>query len=98
MAPELLASLSAIILSLLFSYIPDFANWYQPLSADLKRIIMLGLLVLVALVSFALACANLVAAIAIACTLQGAWALFQVFTAAAIANQVTFLISPKGKS
>jgi len=98
MTPELLASISGIALSLIFSYIPGFKTWYEPLAPDYKRLIMLALLFLVSLVSFALACANLAPELNLACTLDSAWGLFQTFVTAAIANQATYLISPKGKS
>jgi len=46
MTPELLSSTAAIFLSLLFSYIPGFSSWYDPLSPTLKRLVMLALLLL----------------------------------------------------
>ena len=98
MTPETLASISGIALSLLFSYIPGFKTWYEPLSTDSKRLVMLALLLVTTLVTFGLACANLSPEIAVACDTAGAWGLFKVFVAAVIANQATFLISPKGNS
>jgi len=98
MTPEYLASIIAIALSLLFSYIPGFATWFDPKSPNIKRLVMLALLLLTAVVSFALACANLAPELAIACDTAGAWGLFKIFVAAVIANQAAYLISPKGKS
>jgi len=40
MTPEILSSSAAIALSLLFSYVPGFKTWYEPLGGDLKRMVM----------------------------------------------------------
>lgn len=104
MTPELLSSTAAIFLSLLFSYIPGFSSWYEPLSPTLKRLVMLALLLLVSVGSFALACTPLpisgggVGGEGLTCDLPGAWGLLRVFIASLIANQSTYLISPKSKS
>ena len=98
MTPEILVTTAAILLSLLFSYVPGFKTWFEPRSADAKRLIMLALLLITAGVTFALACANLSPQVALVCDTAGAWGLFKVFVTAVIANQATFLISPKGKS
>jgi len=96
MNPELLSSLAGIGLSLLFSYIPGAADWYAARDSIQKRLIMLGLLLVVTAVTFGLACANLAPeSISITCDRPGAIALIQAFIAAAIANQATYMLSPK---
>jgi hypothetical protein len=94
MSPETLASLAGILLSLLFSYIPGFATWYDPLSPNLKRLIMLALLALVSGGSFALACANW-PDVSATCDQAGAIDLTRAFIAAMIANQTAYALSPK---
>lgn len=97
MSAELLASTAAIVLSLLFSYVPGFKTWYEPLDADTKRLIMLGFLVLVAGGAFGLACAGLGAEIGIAvtCDQAGAWGLVRALIAAIVANQAAYALSPR---
>jgi hypothetical protein len=96
MSAELLAGLAGIVLSLAFSYIPKLNEGYAGLDATKKRLIMLGLMVLVALGAFGLSCAKLVE-IGITCDQAGAWALAKIFIAAVVANQGAYLISPEAK-
>jgi len=95
MSPEILAGAAAIVLSLLFSYVPGFGSWYQPLKADIKRLIMVGLLLVVAGASFGLACAGWAVVEGLACTSQGAFGLVKVFVAALIVNQAVYAVSPQ---
>jgi galactitol-specific phosphotransferase system IIC component len=93
-----LSTISAIVLSLVFSYIPGIKEAWDQQNGIQKRIYMLLCLVIVTGASFGLAClpmfANLVN---IQCTQAGAVALFTAFIQAMIANQATFLISPQPK-
>ncbi len=93
MSAEKLAVLAGIVISLLFSYVPGFATWYNPLDGIKKRLIMLGALLLVPLGAFGLSCATPIDGVT--CNQVGAWALVQVFVTAAIVNQATFALSPK---
>jgi len=78
-----LTVMAALFLALLFEYVPGFTNLYQPLSPQYKKLIMLGLLVLVAAVSMALSCYSPYA-MGIACNQESAWELgFAVIIAAA---------------
>lgn len=99
MTPELLAATAAILLSLLFSYVPGFKTWYEPLPADMKRLVMLALLFLTAAASLLLACAPLAtqasAVVPVTCDTNGALGLLKVFVAAMIANQSTYALSPR---
>ena len=94
MTPELIASIAAVVLSLLFSYVPGFAPWFEPLQPNTKRLIMLTLLVVVSASSLALACAG-IAAGKVACDRAGAVDLLKAFIAAMIANQAAYQLSPK---
>ena len=58
MTPQSLSTAAAILLSLLFSYVPGLSDWYGNLDPVRKRLIMLGMLIAVALGSLALACAG----------------------------------------
>ncbi len=80
-------------LALLFAYVPGFANWFNPLEAEKKRLIMLGFLVVASAVIFGLSCAGISSYVE--CTQAGAWGLVQTLVLAIIANQGTFAILPK---
>ena len=93
MSAELLAGIGGVVFSLLFSYFPGLSGWYDPLPADKKRLIMLGVLLVSALGVFGLACIgkyNLVT-----CDALGAWALLEYFALAVIANQASYQLSPR---
>jgi hypothetical protein len=56
MSADLLAVISGASLSLAFAYIPGAADWFARLDGTRKRLVMLALLALASLVTFALAC------------------------------------------
>ena len=100
MTADILASTASVFLSLLFSYVPGFKSWYEAQAPTSKRLIMLGLLALVAAGSFAAACAQFGDALRldVVCSRDGAIGLLETFIAALVANQAAFLISPKSKT
>ena len=93
MTSEELAMVAGIILSLISSYVPKVSDWYAKRNATERRLIMAVLLLLVAAGAFGLSCAKIV--LAVTCTREGAIGLLFAFVYALIANQATFLISPK---
>ena len=106
MTGSTLAALAASLLSLLFSYVPGFKNWYSPKDPYLKRLIMLALVVVAAMGAFSLACVvgprmHAFAGLAddfsvkVSCDAFGAWGLVRAVIAAVAANQAVFLISPR---
>lgn len=97
MIAELLAGYVGVILSLVFSYVPGVEAWYKALEGTTKRLIMLGLLVLVTAAIFGVSCAGLGGdfGISVECSKAGVMGLLQVLFAAIIGNQAVFLISPK---
>jgi hypothetical protein len=98
MTANQLSSISAIVLSLVFSYIPRVKNSFDKLEGVYKRLVMLVLLALVTGISFGLSCWSIFAGIvAIQCSQAGAIGLLSAFVQAVIANQATFLISPQTK-
>jgi hypothetical protein len=100
MTPELLASIAAVLLSLFASYFPGFAAWFEGISPNAKRLLMLALLALTTLGSYVIACADLAAAFKIpaTCDPAGAVDLVKAFISAIVANQATYLITPDGRS
>ena len=98
MTAELLTGAAAIILSLIFSYVPGLNTKYAGLKVEYKRLIMLGLLVLVAGASYGLACWGILpdlAGIAMTCDQQGLIALVRLLVIAIISNQSAYSISPR---
>lgn len=94
MTSEQLAALAGIVLSLLFSYVPGFTNWYNPLDENRKRLVMIGLLLLVAVGAMLVSCSNLFE-VGVACSTEGAVGLAKAFIVALIANQSVYALSPR---
>lgn len=104
---EFLTAAGGVLLSLGFSYIPGLQARFDRLDGAHKRLVMLGLLALASLGVFGLACLqwgnveNTLQALdiqGVACSQAGALGLARSFVLAVIANQVTFLISPRRTS
>jgi hypothetical protein len=93
MNAEQLNVVAGVVLSLAFSYIPGLSDWYGGLDGTKKRLVMLAALAAVALGSAALSCGNVV--LVVVCDKAGLLALFYAFVQAVIANQATYLISPR---
>lgn len=100
MSSDILVALAAALLSLGFSYIPGLADWYAKLTAEYKRLLMLGLLVAITLATFGLACAGFGAdlGIAVSCDQPGALGLLRSLFIAVLANQGTYKLSPYSRS
>lgn len=96
MSSDFLAAAAGILLSLIFSYVPGVAPWFEGKDATTKRGIMLLLIVLVGAASFAAACFNIVIpGINLVCTQAGIVELLTNILVAAIANQTTYQLSPE---
>lgn len=92
--PELLAGIVAAIISLAFSYIPGLSEKFAALAGEYKRLIMAGLMVVVAGAVYAGSCLNLLS-IGVACDKPGVLQLISIVLAALIANQGVYAISPQ---
>lgn len=97
MTADQLAFLAGAVLSLIFSYIPGLNVKFAGLASEYKRLIMLGLLALVAAAVFGISCTGFgdQLGILLACDKAGAMQLVQAFVIAAIANQTTYSLSPQ---
>lgn len=96
MDADRLAMLAGVIISLAFSYIPQLQNWYDKLASNIKRLIMLGLMAVIAGSMYGLACAGIVEfAGELTCDRPGLVELIWAFFYAAIANQTTYALSPR---
>lgn len=92
MSSELIVGVAAVILSLLFEYLPGLSTWYNALVDAKQKLIMLGLMALVAVGAFALSCLGRYDFVT--CDVPGAWAMLEYFILAVIANQTAHRISP----
>ena len=100
MSQEFLVLIAGVVLSLLFSYFPGLNKRYGALSGDTKRLIMLGMLVVVAVGIYALDCGGVLAKfapdLAGMCSTSDGWVqVVRAFVMAMIANQSAYAISPK---
>jgi hypothetical protein len=96
MTVEMVIAFLGVLFSLLFSYIPGLKSWYEKLDGTYKRLVMLLAGLLVVGGAFGLSCAGLLAYFP--CTGDGAWQAVQLFFLFAVANQTTYLLSPKSKA
>jgi len=87
---------AGVLLSLGFDYIPSLNVWYAKQSSIVKRLIMIGLLLVVSFIIVAASCTGLYATVK--CDEAGVALIFSAFIQAVIANQATFLITPKTKA
>ena len=94
MTAELLASIVAIVLSLLFSYIPGVKEWFDKLSKSRKQTVMGVLLIVVAATAFGLSCGSVID-VGITCDKAGVLGLVGTLIAALIANQSIYSITKK---
>jgi hypothetical protein len=90
MTAQGLSAIAGVLLSLAFSYIPGLSDWYDKQTPVNKRLIMLGLLVLATAGMLAYQCRG-----DGACYSAGLEPAIMAFVAAAVANQTTFLLSPR---
>ena len=93
-----IAAVAGTLLSLGFSYIPGLDERYQALDGSRKRLVMLFMLLVTAVGIFTLRCIPGTDGLGVppgTCDQPGAWGLARLFVVAALANQGTFLLSPK---
>jgi membrane protein YdbS with pleckstrin-like domain len=86
-----------MVLSLFFSYIPGLNTWFAKQVEEIKKSIMLILLLIVAVAVFVLQCFSILDA-SLTCDKQGAVQLTWIFLSAVIANQSTYKITPQLKA
>ena len=79
------------ILALLFGYVPGLRQWFEALDGVRKAQVMAGLLLLAAAGAFGASCYTPWAVVE--CTQAGFWQLVELFIAAVIANQATYMMA-----
>ena len=100
MSAEELAAIAAAILTLAFSYVPGLNTKFAELGAEVKRLVMAGLLVLVAAGAMGIACAGAGEAfgVTLVCDQAGLYGLLRTLGIAIVVNQGLYAISPSTKA
>ena len=93
MTSETLATTAGMVLSLVFSYAPVVRDKFETLSSPQKRAVMGICIIGVGLASFALGCAGLTDYVT--CDQTGIVGVVRSVVDALVANQATFLLTPK---
>lgn len=97
MSSELLVGIAGVVVSFLFEYIPGLHDWYNGLKDNYQRLVMFGVLVLVAGAIFGLNCAQWFGDIMpkVECTSAGLEKLVVLVLTAVVANQSAFALLPR---
>lgn len=95
MTAELLAGIAGTVVSVLFSYLPGLSGAYDVLDNTTKRLVMAGVLLVVAGTVYGLSCAGVFDFFT--CDKGGILKAVEIFIAALVANQATYLMSPEVK-
>ena len=94
MTDNIVASLAGALLALLFGYAPGLRAWFEALEATRKALVMASLLLAAAVLLYVAACYT-PWPVGVTCGEDGFWQLAQLFMAALVANQATYLIGVK---
>lgn len=91
-----LVAVAGAVLSLILSYVPGLNTKYAALPEEYKKLVMLGLLVLVSGFIFLSSCLNWW--VWVECSKQGVLSFVEVFVLAIMGNQSAFGLSPQTKA
>lgn len=94
--PVLLGAIAGTALSLIFSFIPGLNVKFAALAPELKRLIMLFMLVVTSLALYGLNCEKVIDT-GLTCDRAGVIQLVTVFITALVSNQSTYSITPLPK-
>lgn len=94
MTAETLSQYVAVILSLVFAYVPGIESWYNALEAKQKAGVMALLLIATSLVIFGASCGAIIN-VGITCDKQGIVALGSILLAALTANVGSYVLLVK---
>ncbi len=99
MSAESITLIAGTSLSLAFSYIPGAKEWFMKFNPQMKRLIMLGLIILTSLSVFGIACLGwgLDWGVSLSCNRSGFLGLLEQVIIAIIANQGVYAISPRSR-
>ncbi len=92
MADNAVASLAGVLLALLFGYAPGLREWFEALLPTRKALVMALLLVVATGLLYAAGCYT-PWDVGVTCDEAGFWTLVELFLAALVANQATYLLA-----
>jgi putative flippase GtrA len=94
---DTISAVAAIILSLVFSYVPKVKDWFAVQPGTTKRLVVLASLAAAAGGGLALSCTSLIPG-AVACTQTNIVDVVSAFIAALVANQSAYSFQPQPKA
>lgn len=92
MTPQVISGLAGSALSLIFSYAPGAASWFDTLTPTQRRLFMAALMLLVAAGALVYQCQA-----SRACIAAGWQEYLTSYASALVANQTTYAVSPQPK-
>lgn len=97
MSAECLSLIAGTFLSLVFSYIPGARGWFMKFSPEIKRLVMLAIIIVTGCIVYGLACLEWASewGITLSCDQTGLLGLVEQIVIAIIANQSIYAISPR---
>ncbi len=94
MTDNVVMGLAGALLALLFGYAPGVRQWFEALEGTRKALVMAALLAVAAIGIYLAACYT-PWQVGVTCDESGFWQLVELFIAALVANQATYLIAVK---
>lgn len=94
--PEILSAFGGLLITLALSYFPGLNVWFAVQKQEVKRLILLGVLLFVSLAIFGLSCGGLIGWAV--CDQAGVLKLGQIFFAALVINQTAYAASPQTRA
>lgn len=93
LTPAIVLAIAGGILAIAMEYLPWVAKGYNALEDDYQRLVMLGLIAVVAFGAYGLSCAGVIDVFL--CTLTGFWNAIGLFIATLIGNQTVSKLLPR---
>lgn len=86
---------SGVIIALVLEYFPKLSGWYNTLTDNIQRLIVLGSGFVVVLGAFGLACIDILTNLGFSCTWPGLYDAMLAYIAFIVASQSAYLVLPK---
>lgn len=93
LTPEFLISLTGVVLSVCFSYIPKLNTWFAVQEPQMKLLIMAGIMAAVTAALVGLSCTNTM--VFMTCDKQGFVNTILIFFQGMVLNQTAFVATPQ---
>jgi hypothetical protein len=90
---NIISGAAGVLLSLGFSYIPKFSEWYYSITKQWRGLVMVGFILLVSVAVWLLSC--YVGYGYVQCSTDGAKVLGEAFVSALLLNQAAYQVTPE---